>query len=31
VAGFDAALPQFDAAAAQVVGVSADAWQALAG
>jgi peroxiredoxin len=30
VAGFDAALPQFEAAGAQVVGVSADAWQALA-
>jgi peroxiredoxin len=30
VAGFDAALPQFEAAGAQVVGVSGDAWQALA-
>ena len=30
MAGFDAALPQFEAAGAQVVGVSADAWQALA-
>jgi glutaredoxin-dependent peroxiredoxin len=30
VAGLDAALPQFEAAGAQVVGVSADAWQALA-
>jgi len=30
VAGIDAALPQFEAAGAQVVGVSADAWQALA-
>jgi glutaredoxin-dependent peroxiredoxin len=30
VAGFDAALPQFEAAGAQVVGVSADASQALA-
>jgi glutaredoxin-dependent peroxiredoxin len=30
VAAFDAALPQFEAAGAQVVGVSGDAWQALA-
>ena len=30
MAGFDAALPQFEAAGAQVVGVSGDAWQALA-
>jgi peroxiredoxin len=30
VRGFDAALPQFEAAGAQVVGVSGDAWQALA-
>ena len=30
MAGIDAALPQFEAAGAQVVGVSADAWQALA-
>jgi peroxiredoxin len=30
VAGFDAALPQFEAAGGQVVGVSGDAWQALA-
>jgi len=30
VRGFDAALPQFQAAGAQVVGVSGDAWQALA-
>jgi len=30
VAGIDAALPQFEAVGAQVVGVSADAWQALA-
>jgi len=30
VASFDAALPQFEAAGAQVVGVSGDAWQALA-
>ena len=29
MAGFDAALPQFEAAGAQVVGVSGDAWQAL--
>ena len=28
--GFDAALPQFEAAGAQVVGISGDAWQALA-
>lgn len=30
MAAFDAALPQFEAAGAQVVGVSGDAWQALA-
>ena len=30
MASFDAALPQFEAAGAQVVGVSGDAWQALA-
>mgnify|MGYP001496370303 CR=1 FL=1 len=30
MAGFDAVLPQFEAAGAQVVGVSGDAWQALA-
>jgi len=30
VAAFDAALPQFEAAGAQVVGVSIDPWQALA-
>ncbi len=30
MAGFDAALPQFEAAGAQVVGVSGDAYQALA-
>ena len=30
MASFDAALPQFEASGAQVVGVSGDAWQALA-